>query len=152
MKIETHSVTKDDRSVFEQLYAAYLAEGQPDNPRPPEGWLENVFSQALAGERCLWLASSGAEIIGFVDFKMTPFFPGSSDRYAFVHDFYIVQSQRRFGFGKTLASCVVTEVQRQGVGSIELNVAPHNQSAVQFWQSIGFKLRCYSLELTTDTV
>ena len=98
------------------------------------------------------MASSGTEIIGFVDFKMMPFFPGSSDTYAFIHDFHIVQSQRRRSFGKMLANCVVIEAQRQEVSSIELNVAPHNQHAMQFWQSIGFKLRHYSLEMTTDTV
>ena len=152
MEIETQPVTEHDRSVFEGLYADYLAEGQPDDPHPPEGWLKNVFSQALAGERCLWLAKVGTETIGFVDFKIMPFFPGSSDTYAFIHDFYIVQSQRRLGFGKALASYVVAEVQRQGVSSIELNVAPHNQHSMQFWQNIGFKLRCYSLEMTTNVV
>lgn len=150
MKIETQPVTEHDRSIFEQMYADYLAEGQPNSPHTPDGWVENVFSQALSGQRCLWLTSNGTEIIGFVDFKMMPFFPGSSDRYAFVHDFYIIQSQRHRGFGKALANCIVTEAQRQGVGSIELNVAPHNQNPIQFWKSIGFKLRHYSLEMTTD--
>ena len=152
MEIETQPVTEHDRSTFEQMYTDYLAEGQPDSPHPPEGWIENVFSQALAGERCLWFAKAGAETIGFVDFKIMPFFSGSSDTYAFIHDFYIVQSQRRCGFGKMLANCVVIEAQRQGVSSIELNVAPHNQHAMQFWQSIGFKLRHYSLEMITNAV
>ena len=54
MEIETQPVTEHDRSMFEQMYTDYLAESQLDNPQPPEGWLENVFSQALAGQRCLW--------------------------------------------------------------------------------------------------
>jgi len=122
--ISTRSVVEHDRATLERLYANYLAEIDPDNPQPPAGWLENVFSQALAEQRCLWLASYEAEIIGFVDFKVSPFFPGSIDEFAFVHDFYIVHAQRRRGFGQVLARCIIAEAQRRGVSSIELNVAP----------------------------
>ena len=146
--IATRSVTEHDRATFEQLYANYLAELDPDNPHPPARWLENVFSQALAGQRCLWLVSYEAEIIGFADFKVSPFFPGSADEFAFVHDFYVAHAWRRRGFGQALARCIVTEAQRRGVSSVELNVAPHNANAMQFWQSVGFKLRHYSLEMS----
>ncbi len=148
--ISTRSVTEHDRATFERLYTEYLAELAPDDPHPPIGWLENVFSQALAGQRCLWLASCEAEIIGFVDFKMSPFFPGSDDTFAFVHDFYVVHAQRRRGFGQALAHCIFTEAQRRGVSSTELSVAPYNANAMKFWQSVGFRLRHYSLEMPVE--
>lgn len=147
MNINVRSVTSDDRTIIEQLYKSYLKELHPSRSQFPDEWISNIYTQALAGERYLWLALVEGNAIGFVDFKIMPCFSGSSQKYAMVFDFYIVPSQRRYGYGSQLARFVLDEIRQQNASSVELNVLPENKIAMDFWQSLGFNLRHYTLEM-----
>lgn len=151
MKINVRSISSDERDVVEQLYKDYLNELHPERSQLPLEWISNVYNQALVQQRYLWLAFVQEEIIGFVDFKIMPCFPGSDQKYALIFDFYIMPSHRRCGYGSQLASLILEEIHQQKVGSVELNVLPGNQNAMAFWQSLGFNLRHHTLEmLVTD--
>lgn len=147
MKINIRSISSDERDIIERLYKAYLNELHPERSQLPLEWIANVYNQALAQQRYLWLALINEEIIGFVDFKIMPCFPGSEEKYALIFDFYIMSSHRRCSYGSQLANKVLEEIKQQKVDSIELNVLPGNQNAMAFWQSLGFNLRHYTLEM-----
>src|SRR6478752_9934721 len=102
MQLVTRQVVEADRSIFERLHFQYINEGQAQERAAPDGWLDNIYSQALAGERYLWLAQVGDERIGFCSFRVTPFFRGSTDRLMVIQDFYVVPSARGRGFGREL--------------------------------------------------
>lgn len=103
MQLVARHVKETDRTVFEQLHSAYLAEGELQNRTEPSGWLDTVYSQALSGQRHLWLAKLGNEYVGFCSFRVLPFFRDSSDKFADLQDFYIVASVRGRGLGRQLA-------------------------------------------------
>ncbi|NJM86514.1 MAG: GNAT family N-acetyltransferase [Hydrococcus sp. RU_2_2] len=155
MDIDVRSVTSSDRTTIEQLYENYLHELHPERsqlPIEPNEWISNIYTQALVGQRCLWLAFVEDNAIGFVDFKIMPCFPGSSQKYAMVFDFYIVPPQRRCGHGTQLAHFVFEEIRHQNASSIELNVLPDNRKARDFWQSLGFGLRHYTYEMLVSDI
>jgi ribosomal protein S18 acetylase RimI-like enzyme len=147
MGIEVRSINSCDRTILDQLYENYLKELHPARSQFPTEWISNIYTQALAGQRCLWLAFVEDNAIGFVDFKIMPSFPGSSQKYAMVFDFYIIPPQRRCGYGTQLARFVLDEICQQNASSVELNVLPNNKKAMDFWQSLGFNLRHYTLEM-----
>lgn len=147
MHLRARQVVEDDRSIFDQLHSSYINEGQPQQQTAPVGWLDNIYSQALAGQRYLWLARNGDEIVGFCSFRILPFFRGSSDKFTEIQDFYIVPPARGRGFGRQLAGLIMRKAIAQQAASVELDVAADNVSAMQFWERVGFKLRIYSMEL-----
>ena len=89
----------------------------------------------------------GGQIIGFCSFRIVPFFSGSSEKFADIQDFYVVPSMRGRGFGRQLAGMVLQEAMEERVVSIELDVSADNSGAMQFWKSVGFKLRVYAMEM-----
>lgn len=140
-------VREVDRRTFEQLHSDYINEGKPEREPAADGWIDNLVSQALAGQRYLWLAETNGEVVSFCSFRINPFFPGAADKYTEIQDFYITPSARCHGLGRELAHLVMQEAFTQRATSIELDVAAGNAGAMQFWQRIGFKLRIYSLEM-----
>lgn len=143
-------VQESDRSAFERLHSDYINEGKPERKSAPEGWLDNIFSQALGGQRYLWFAETSGGVVGFCTFKIIPFFRGAADKFTDIQDFYIAPSARGRGLGRELAHLVMQEAVRQQATSIELDVAAGNSGAMEFWQRIGFKLRVYSMEMAVS--
>jgi ribosomal protein S18 acetylase RimI-like enzyme len=147
MELLTRQVQQGDRPIFEQLHAAYLNEGGPGHREAPAGWVDTIYSQALGGERYLWIAQMGQESVGFCSFRVMPFFRDAEETFANVQDFYIVPSVRGRGLGRQLAKLVTRQVEELGAVSIELDVSADNAAGMQFWQRMGFKLRSFSLEM-----
>lgn len=140
-------VREGDRPTFEQLHTDYINEGKLQRESAPDGWIDNVFSQALTGRRYLWVAEAMGEVVGFCSFRINPFFVGAADKCMDVQDFYIVPRARGRGLGRELARLAMEEAAKQDAVTVELDVAAGNAGAMQFWERIGFKLRVYSLEM-----
>jgi ribosomal protein S18 acetylase RimI-like enzyme len=136
-------LTEADREVVERLYGdMYEALGVPP---PPPGWIDAVCGEALAGGRHLWLARVGGETVGFVDFKVMPYFPGSPRRFAHIFDLYVAPAHQRQGHGAALARRAVAAAVEEGADGVELNVLPHNARGLAFWRSLGFEIHLYAL-------
>jgi ribosomal protein S18 acetylase RimI-like enzyme len=99
----------------------------------------------MSGERSYWFALLDDKIIGFVDFKVMPFHPGSDGKFARIFDLFITPSMHRRGYGTQLAHKTITLAIEQGASNIELNVLPNNGIALDFWRSLGFNLHLYLL-------
>ena len=142
MTLTVTPVAAEDRATVEQLYCAmYAFLGEPV---PPADWLQNVLSQALCGQRHLWLARLGAEAVGFVDFKLFGYHPGSASKFCRIFDLFVAASAQRRGHGRELARRVLAAAAAKGADSVELNVLPQNQAAQAFWQSVGFELHLFT--------
>jgi ribosomal protein S18 acetylase RimI-like enzyme len=145
-EIELRSPTADELPLMKQLYNdMYEAIAAPI---PPEDWVANVHSQSMLGERTYWFALLDGEIVGFVDFKVMSFHPGSPEKFARIFDLYVAHKFQRQGCGTQLARRTIAAAIDRGARSIELNVLPHNQIALRFWQSLGFSLHLYCLQMS----
>jgi GNAT superfamily N-acetyltransferase len=56
MNINVRSISADERDIVERLYKDYLNELHPERSQLPLEWISNVYNQALAQQRYLWLA------------------------------------------------------------------------------------------------
>ena len=136
-------MSEADRDTVERLYRdMYEALGVA--PPPPE-WIDTVCQEALAGERHLWLARVGGEAVGFVDFKVMPYFPGSPKSFAHIFDLYVAPAHQRKGHGAALARRAVATASEEGAEAVELNVLPQNAGGLAFWRSLGFEIHLYAL-------
>ncbi len=143
MEMKCVTPTLEDLPTIERLYHEMYAELR--EPPPPENWTQNVFQQALAGQRSLWMAYSGGELIGFADFKVMPYYPESLGRFARIYDLFIRPAFQRRGLGSLLARRMIETAKEQGADSVELNVLPVNAKALAFWKSVGFDIHLLSL-------
>lgn len=65
----------------------------------------------------------------------------------FIHDFCIDSKYRHHGIGKELFKYSKEESINLNCDSIELNVWSFNDSAIKFYESLGFKVRSQIMEL-----
>ncbi|MDM9383073.1 GNAT family N-acetyltransferase [Chlorogloeopsis sp. ULAP01] len=145
-QIKLRSPSADELPVMRHLYKEmYETIGSSE---PPAEWVTNVHQQSLSGERSYWFALLDEEIIGFVDFKVMLFHPGSDEKFARIFDLFIRQSMHRRGYGTQLARKTINSVIEQGASNIELNVLPNNDIALAFWRSLGFNLHLYVLQMS----
>ncbi|MBW4621385.1 MAG: GNAT family N-acetyltransferase [Cyanosarcina radialis HA8281-LM2] len=145
-EIELRSPTANElplmRQLYNDMYEAIAA------PAPPEDWVANVHKQSMSRERTYWFAFWNGDIVGFVDFKVMSFHPASQEKFARIFDLYVAPKFQRQGYGTQLARRAIAAATEQGARAIELNVLPNNQIALQFWQSLGFNLHLYCLQMS----
>ena len=145
-QIKVRSPFADELPLMRQLYKEmYETIGSSE---PPTEWVANVHRQSMSGERSYWFALLDDKIIGFVDFKVMPFHPGSDGKFARIFDLFITPSMHRRGYGTQLAHKTITLAIEQGASNIELNVLPNNGIALDFWCSLGFNLHLYVLQMS----
>lgn len=145
-EISTRSPSQNELFIMENLYNQ-LYEFIDSSP-PPKEWVNYVYEQSMSGERHYWLALLDSNIIGFVDFKVIPFHQGSEQKFARIFDLFIKPSFHRCGYGTQLARKVINVVKEQGAITIEINVLPDNEPALRFWNSLGFNLHLYALQMS----
>lgn len=67
----------------------------------------------------------------------------------FFNEFYIGEKFRRVGLGKRLFDFIIKYYNSLGFSNFTLTVWDFNEGAIEFYKSLGFKVRNYSLELST---
>ncbi len=144
-EITTRPPSQNEYFLIQNLYKE-LYEFLDSSP-PPVEWVTYVYEQSISGERNYWLALLESNIVGFVDFKVIPFHQGSEQKFARIFDFFIRPSVQRGGYGTQLARKVISSAKEQGAINIEINVLPDNKAALAFWQSLGFSLHLYALQM-----
>lgn len=85
------------------------------------------------------VAQERDRIVGFISARIHPRFSVFLvSRAVFVYDIYVCRRQRSHGIGKKLITRVHQWARRKKISFIKLEVSPHNDKAVAFWQKMGF--------------
>jgi ribosomal protein S18 acetylase RimI-like enzyme len=101
-----------------------------------------LFESMLADVDAAWLvAQRPGEIIGFVSVRVVQ----AADRpilvprsYAEVDSLAVREPYRRFGIGRALMAHAQRWATERGLREIELNVWEFNQSAIAFYEALGY--------------
>ena len=60
-----------------------------------------------------------------------------------ISDFYIFESARRRGIGTKAVSIVMKKLRSYGAVEVEAEILYSNESALNFWKSLGFNIEFY---------
>ncbi len=149
MSLTIRPVTESDWPTFAQIYPAYIDElptepGDTDDMMP---WLRSQFDLGLQGLRYIWFAYDDERLVGSTMFVVYENYPGSSNKFGILMDFFIVPEARRQGWGQELARAAFAKMQAEGADNVELNVLPDNQRGLAFWQSLGLHTHHLGLKM-----
>ncbi len=113
--------------------------------RKPDGAARerDYYSGLIADENtALFVAEADGELVGFVHavLKETPALPIFVPRRYAVVDGIVVKSRfQNHGIGRTLMEKIQAWAIAKGAASIELNVYEFNQTAISFYESLGYQ-------------
>lgn len=83
------------------------------------------------------------ELVGFLHFSYSK----SGDRFLYIHNFYVVPSERGKGTGRALMQWVQEYGRKKGCQWAELHVVDSNVGAQRLYQSFGFKTESQTMTL-----
>lgn len=81
--------------------------------------------------------------VGFVMTRCFSDWPDESILIGSISDFYIFESARRRGIGTKAVSIVMSKLRSYGAVEVEAEILYSNESALNFWQSLGFNIEFY---------
>ncbi|MBQ8814358.1 MAG: GNAT family N-acetyltransferase [Lachnospiraceae bacterium] len=149
---------RDDLARVNELRAqvhAVHAEGRPDifyEESGPElkAYAENFLTEE---NKALIVAEREGIICGFACVELITK-PASitckeRDFYA-VHEFGVDKHLRRSGVGRELFAFIKADAKERGFDRIELNMWEFNESALKFYESVGFKTYRRYMEFEND--
>lgn len=137
-------VAARDVAAFRAMAEAYWRELMPRADAARDRTRRAAYFQ----ERFSWDGGPGHPLWALVDERRIGFamFRVSDDRrVAHIHDFYVVPPARRRGHGGAMVRELLAQLDRLGVGQVDLNVRADNPGALAFWQAQGFDLALYRL-------
>ncbi len=161
MKVSVREATADDYDRFCELFdeidawhrdnLPYLFQ-RPGGPVRERDYYLGLISDESVG---LFVADTGKELVGYVHaiVRDTPPFPVFVPRhYAVVDSIAVKASYRKQGAGRILMNKIQDWALTKGALSIELNVYEFNESAISFYEGLGFQTlsRKMSKDLKTD--
>ncbi len=102
---------------------------------------EHLFTYLDAADKAVLVAETEDGIVGFaclefVDRPETAY--SHARRYLHVGEFGVGEGHRRQGIGRALFAAIRDAARERGLTRIELDVWAFNESAVRFYESIGF--------------
>lgn len=112
---------------------------EPDGPARQENFIRDVLNDENA---CLFIAESSGKIIGFVHatIRAAPAFPIFRPRqYAVVEGIGVSVEFRKHGIGRLLMDKTHKWALSRGVSSVELNVYEFNETAITFYERLGYE-------------
>jgi ribosomal protein S18 acetylase RimI-like enzyme len=162
MEISVRKATADDYIAWCNLYDeldAWHRHHLPHLFQKPAGPVreEDYYIGLLADEDgTVFVAQAGEELVGFVHVAVmqAPDIPVFVPRrYASVDSVVVKQGFQNHGVGKLLMDAMQAWAVEQGATSIELNVYAFNESAIAFYEGLGYQTlsRKMSKELNEDT-
>jgi GNAT superfamily N-acetyltransferase len=128
--------TRDLPELLEIL--AQLSQATPldsDSTTVRDVWQETQ-AQPL---RELLVAEVGGQIVGTVDWYLTPNLTHDARPYITIENFVVDSSNRRKGVGRALLNSVITEAQRAGCYKIQLQSDIKRADAHRLYEAVGFK-------------
>jgi diamine N-acetyltransferase len=125
---------------------------KPGGPVRERDYYLGLISDENVG---VFVAETGGELVGFVHaiVRDTPPFPVFVPRhYVIVDGIVVSSSHQKQGTGRILMSKIQDWALTKGASSIELNVYEFNESAISFYEELGYQTlsRKMSKDLKTD--
>jgi len=93
----------------------------------------------------VYAARENNRYLGYISFYANDLKSG----YAYISQLAVKKHDRNKGVGSLLINCCIQAVKNSGLNRIKLEVRRHNNNAIQFYKSFGFK---YSEEADIDSV
>ena len=161
MEVSIREATGDDYNSLCELFDEIDTLHRHNLPhifQKPDGSAreQNYISGLIADENNgLFVAEAGSKLVGFVHaiVRDTPVFPVFVPRrYAVVDSIVVKSGFQHHGIGRTLMEKVQEWAIAKGASSIELNVYEFNQTAISFYERLGYQAfsRKMSKELKKD--
>jgi diamine N-acetyltransferase len=148
MTISVRKATTNDYNtlceLFDEMDALHRA-NLPHIFQKPRGLVreQEYYSGLIADENVgLFVAEAGGRIIGFIHaiVRETPAFPVFVPRrYAIVDSFVVKLEFQNHGTGRILMDRMQEWAIAKGAASIELNVYEFNETAISFYERLGYQ-------------
>jgi ribosomal protein S18 acetylase RimI-like enzyme len=162
MEISVHKATADDYNSLCELFNegdALHRDNLPHIFQKPNGAAreKDYYLGLIADENvALLVAEVGGNLVGFVHaiVRDAPAFPVFvARRYAIVDSIVVKSGFQNHGIGRTLMDKMQEWAIAKGTTSIELNVYEFNETAISFYERLGYQTfsRKMSKELKKDT-
>ena len=131
------------------------AKGRPDVFYEESGPELKAYAETFLTEenKALIVAELDGTVCGFacVELMTKPASLTCRERdYYAVHEFGVDENLRRSGVGKALIAFIKADAKEKGYDRIELNMWEFNESALRFYESVGFKTYRRYLEYTEE--
>jgi ribosomal protein S18 acetylase RimI-like enzyme len=142
------------RQAIEEDYAAVnriLQEGQDEHADALPGIfakardvMPKTFFRSLLhnGQWCVYVAEANRQMVGLamIEMKQSPNFRALvTRRYAHLHEIAVLSFHRRHGIGRRLFEQCAAWAQTHEASSMELTVWNFNESAIEFYRSLGMQ-------------
>lgn len=105
-----------------------------------EALAAEILAQRMAatcGIETVFLADPGAESVGLLVLRIVPALPDPQD-WAEITELYVAKGSRRRGAGRALVETALDHAHRRGCDEVHLPVDPKNETALTFYQALGF--------------
>ncbi|MBX7237569.1 MAG: GNAT family N-acetyltransferase [Caldilineales bacterium] len=148
MEVNVRRATAADYDRLCDLFAEIDALHRDHLPhlfqKPAGAALERDYFLALIDDEmiALFVAAVGEEVVGFAHslLRVAPDLPlFVPRRYAVVDSIMVKSEFQHRGIGRTLMNSVQDWAIAEGVTAIELNVYEFNQTALSFYESLGYR-------------
>ena len=138
----------------QQVHSVHV-KGRPDVFYEEYGPELKAYAKTFLTEenKALIVAEKDGVICGFacVELMVKPASLTCKEReYYAVHEFGVDETLRRSGVGKALIAFIKEDAKKRGFDRIELNMWEFNESALRFYESVGFKTYRRYLEYTEE--
>ena len=123
---------------------------KPDGPVREESFIRDMLSDENA---CLFIAESNGKLIGFVHaaILVAPSLPIFRPRhYAVVEGIGVSAEFRNHGVGRLLMDKTHAWALARDASSIELNVYDFNQTAITFYETLGYETLSRKMSKTLE--
>jgi ribosomal protein S18 acetylase RimI-like enzyme len=143
-------------SLFQEIHEHHLDARPSFFKGADEAGLREMFQRFLVKEAgTLLVAENGGRLVGFanLEIRSSPDVPILRKRRFGVLDALVVaESERRRGIGRALVEASIRYVKKEGASELELSVWEFNESAIAFYESLGFETmtRRMRMDLTHD--
>ena len=119
---------------------AHHIAAEPSRYRPPDPDAVAEWFRGVLGAHELLVAERGGELVGYVIFSVVR---RDVSTFAAARTFLLVDqlgaSVRREGVGRALLAAVHTLAAERGIDGVELDVRAVNDSAVAFYEALGYR-------------
>jgi ribosomal protein S18 acetylase RimI-like enzyme len=105
-----------------------------------EALAAEVLAQRMAaarGTETVFLAELGVQPVGLIVLRIVPALPDLQD-WAEITELYVAKGSRRRGAGRALVETALDYAHRRGCDEVHLLVDPKNETALAFYQALGF--------------
>ncbi len=133
-----------DPELSTRLFAYWHDLGVVPDPAWHARYMRRLEEEEGRGRHTFW-GEVGGQRVGLVILRLDRDWLDPSRRIGYVVEFTIFAPWRRRGHGRILFARAKEFLAREGCSHVELDVLPHNRSAMAFWRAQGCGLAYHHL-------